>query len=70
LLTSKWDLLLLLLGARLPPLSVDITVVHGAQQQTCRSGLANDGTDRQTDATDSALHAMRTVSGFTGAELY
>jgi len=42
----------LLLGARLPPLSIDISCVRGAQQQTRRSSVvrSNDGTDGRTDA--------------------
>jgi len=38
----------LLLGARRPPLSIDISCPHGAQQQTRRLPLLllNDGTDR------------------------
>jgi len=41
----------LLLGARPPPLSVDISCPHGAQQQTCRTPRlrSNDGKDRRTD---------------------
>jgi len=41
----------LLLGARRPPLSIDISCPHGAQQQTLRTLLllSSDGTDRQTD---------------------
>jgi len=41
----------LLLGARRPPLSIDISYRHGAQQQTRRTSLlrSNDGTDRRTD---------------------
>jgi len=37
----------LLLGARRPPLSIDIPYPHGAQQQTRRTPLlrSNDGTD-------------------------
>jgi len=43
----------LLLGARRPPLSIDISCPHGAQQQTRRTPMlmSSDGrrTDRQTD---------------------
>jgi len=41
----------LLLGARRPPLSIDISCPHGAQQQTRRTPRlrSNDGTDRQTE---------------------
>jgi len=43
-------LLLLLLGARRLPLSIDVSRAHGAQQQTrCTPQLRSiDGTDRQT----------------------
>jgi len=39
------------LAARRPPLSIDISVLYGAQQQTRRTPLLllNDETDRQTD---------------------
>ena len=41
--------LLLLLDARRPPLSIDISCQHGAQQQTRRtSRLRANGTDRRT----------------------
>jgi len=57
----------LLLGARRPPLSIDISCLHGVQQQTRRTPLllSNDGT--QTDGwtpdrfIDSASHTMRSV---------
>jgi len=41
----------LLLGARRPPQSIDISCPHGAQQQTRRTPLllSNDGTDGETD---------------------
>jgi len=41
----------LLLGAQRPPLSIDISCPHGAQQQTRRTPLlwSNDGTDGQMD---------------------
>ena len=41
----------LLLGARRPPLSIDISCPHGAQQQTRRTLLlrSNNGTDGRTD---------------------
>jgi len=57
----------LLLGARRPSLSIDISCLHGVQQQTRRTPLllSNDGT--QTDGwtpdrfIDSASHTMRSV---------
>jgi len=57
----------LLLSAVHPPLSIDISRLHGAQQQTRRSGVqrASDGTDRRTDGRTldrfihPAPHAMR-----------
>jgi len=41
----------LLLGARRPPLSIDIFCQHGAQQQTGRTLRlrSNDGTENRTD---------------------
>ena len=56
----------LLLGARRPPLSIDTSCPHGAQQQTHRTPLmrSNDGTDRRTDGrtpdryTDRAPHTV------------
>jgi len=41
----------LLLDTRRPPLSINISRPHGAQQQTRRTPRmrSNDGTDRQTD---------------------
>jgi len=60
----------LLLGAWHQPLSIDIRIPLGAQQQTRRTPLLRsiDGTDRRTDGCtpdryiDPALHTMRTVS--------
>jgi len=61
----------LLLGARRPPLSIDISCPHGAQQQTRRTPMlmSSDGrrTDGQTDrraidrSIDPAPHTMRPV---------
>jgi len=51
-------------GRRRPPLSIDVSYPHGAQQQTRRTPLlrSNDRTDRQTDRfIDSAAHTMRAV---------
>jgi len=47
----------LLLGVRRPPLSIDISCRHSAQQQTRRSGVlrANCGTDGQTDGRPTLL---------------
>jgi len=52
-------------GARRPPLSIDISCPHGAQQQTCRTPLLrSDGTDGRTDrqtpdrCTDRAPHTV------------
>jgi len=61
----------LLLGARRPPLSIDLSCLRGAQQQTRRTLLQRsiDETDRQTDGQrtadrciDPVPHAMRAVS--------
>jgi len=55
----------LLLGTRHPLLSIDISSLRSAQQQTCCILLqwSTDETDRQTDGdTCSALQTMRTVS--------
>jgi len=60
------------LAAGRPPLSIDISCSHGAQQQTrCTQQLrSNDGTDRQTvDCfVDPAPHTMRAVSIIGQAE--
>jgi len=61
---------LLLLGARRPPLSIDISHTRDARQQIRRTPLllSVDGTDRQTDGRtpdryiDPAPHATRTLS--------
>jgi len=50
---------------RRPPLSIDISCPHGAQQQTRRPLLLSiDGTDRRTldRFTDPAPHTMRAMS--------
>jgi len=60
---------LLLLGVRRPPLSINISCSHGAQQQSRGTPLlrSNDGTDKRTDGrtpnryTDYAPHNMRPV---------
>jgi len=60
----------LLQGARRPPLSIDISCPHGAQQQTRRTPRlrSNDETDGRTDGRtldrfiDPAPHTMRAVS--------
>jgi len=48
-----------------PPLSIDISCPHSAQQLTRRTPLlwSSDGTDRRTDGrTPGRFHSMRAVS--------
>jgi len=59
----------LLLGVRRPPLSINISCSHGAQQQSRGTPLlrSNDGTEKRTDGrtpnryTDYVPHNMRPV---------
>jgi len=50
----------LLLGARPPPLSIDISCPHGTQQQTRRTPRLrlNDGTHRPTDGRSTASQTL------------
>ena len=54
----------LLLSAERPPLSIDISCLHGTRQQTRRSTMrqANDGTDRQTERQTDARQFHRPSS--------
>jgi len=56
----------LLLGARLPPLSIDISCPHGTQQQTRRTPRLrlNDGTHRPTDGRTDARPLHRPCSTY------
>jgi len=51
----------LLLGARRPPLSINTSCLHDAQQQTRRTPLlrSNDGTERRTDGRTTVSQKRR-----------
>jgi len=64
---GRWAVAPLLLGARHPPLLIDISRPHGAQQQTLSTPLLRRMTGQTDGRTDGHLnvtqHLLRTLCG-------